>query len=147
MLMMPDIYNQVLLFNASAPSLFNIPSLWLYLSINMITQYSCIMSVMILMSECTSLTVTLVLTIRKFISLVFSIFYFKNPFTLIHWLATLLVFSGSLLFMDLPLVNDRLYSIGNFFSKTFKYNKLENEITVKPLLKEKDSSEEEEINE
>lgn len=147
MLMMPDIYNQVLLFNASAPSLFNIPSLWLYLSINMITQYSCIMSVMILMSECTSLTVTLVLTIRKFISLVFSIFYFKNPFTLIHWLATLLVFAGSLLFMDLPLVNDRLYSIGNFFSKTFKYNKLENEITVKPLLKEKDSSEEEEINE
>ena len=142
--MFPDIYNQMLVFNTSEPSLFNMPRLWLYLCINMITQYSCIMSVMILMSECTSLTVTLVLTIRKFISLVFSIFYFKNPFTLVHWSATLLVFTGSLLFMDLPIVNERFHYLAKYFSKTFKYNKLENVITIKPSLRESDKSSESE---
>ena len=68
---------------------------------NVVTQYICIRSVYILTSECTSLTVTLVVTLRKFMSLMFSIFYFRNPFTLYHWLGTVLVFGGTLIFVEL----------------------------------------------
>jgi len=60
----------------------------------------CIKSVFILTSECTSLTVTLVLTLRKFLSLLISIVYFDNPFTASHWLGTALIFTGTLLFAD-----------------------------------------------
>ena len=35
-------------------------------------------------------------------SLVISILYFKNPFTGYHWLGTALVFSGTLLFAEVP---------------------------------------------
>ena len=63
-------------------------------------RYLCIRSVFILTSECTSLTVTLVLTLRKFLSLIISIVYFDNAFTLSHWLGTALIFTGTLLFAD-----------------------------------------------
>ncbi|XP_063610648.1 UDP-xylose and UDP-N-acetylglucosamine transporter-like [Penaeus indicus] len=82
------------------PVLDGIPKLWIFLVGNMLTQYVCISSVFTLTSECTSLTVTLVLTLRKFLSLIFSIIYFMNPFTLYHWIGALLVFSGTLLFTD-----------------------------------------------
>ena len=75
--------------------------MWAYVAGNVVTQYICIRSVYILTSECTSLTVTLVVTLRKFMSLMFSIFYFRNPFTLYHWLGTVLVFGGTLIFVEL----------------------------------------------
>ena len=62
------------------------------------TRYVCIKGVYILATECPSLVVTLIITLRKFLSLLFSIFYFRNPFTLYHWLATLMVFTGTALF-------------------------------------------------
>lgn len=62
----------------------------------------CISSVYKLTAECSSLTVTLVITLRKFISLIVSIVYFGNPFTYQHWIGTLLVFGGTLLFSDIP---------------------------------------------
>ena len=80
---------------------FLIPKMWAYVAGNVVTQYICIRSVYILTSECTSLTVTLVVTLRKFMSLMFSIFYFRNPFTLYHWLGTVLVFGGTLIFVEL----------------------------------------------
>lgn len=79
-----------------------IPLLWLYLIGNVLTQYMCISSVYVLTTECTSLTVTLVITLRKFLSLVFSIVYFDNPFTLAHWFGTFLVFGGTLIFTEVP---------------------------------------------
>ncbi|CAG2108223.1 unnamed protein product, partial [Medioppia subpectinata] len=148
LLMLPDIYSETLMFNASpASSWLNIPYLWLYLVANMVTQYSCIMCVMILMSECTSLTVTLVLTIRKFISLIISIFYFQNPFTGTHWAATALVFAGSLLFMDLPVVNNRFLALANcaqnvWYGRRLAANGYENVITIKAKLRESDKSSE-----
>lgn len=78
-----------------------VPKLWAYLIGNIVTQYLCIRSVYILTSECTSLTVTLVVTLRKFASLMFSIFYFNNPFTPLHWLGTVFVFSGTFIFVEL----------------------------------------------
>jgi len=80
----------------------SIPSVILYLIGNVLTQYLCISSVFVLTTECASLTVTLVVTLRKFLSLIFSILYFNNPFTPYHWLGTGLVFGGTLLFSDIP---------------------------------------------
>lgn len=77
-----------------------IPMLWLWLILNVVTQYLCISSVYVLTTECSSLTVTLVITLRKFLSLIFSIVYFQNPFTVYHWFGTALVFVGTLLFAE-----------------------------------------------
>jgi hypothetical protein len=46
------------------------------------------------------LTVTLVLTLRKFLSLIFSVVYFSNPFTWNLGLGSVLVFTGTLVFSD-----------------------------------------------
>lgn len=67
-----------------------------------IFRYLCISSVYRLCAECSSLTVTLVITLRKFVSLIFSILYFKNPFTIYHWVGTSLVFAGTVIFTELP---------------------------------------------
>lgn len=77
-----------------------VPIMWFYLLMNVVTQYVCIRGVFILTTECTSLTVTLVVTLRKFVSLIFSILYFRNQFTLWHWLGTLLVFTGTLMYTE-----------------------------------------------
>ncbi|KAG5312662.1 S35B4 protein, partial [Acromyrmex insinuator] len=78
----------------------HMPSLIVYLIGNVLTQYMCISSVFVLTTECSSLTVTLVITLRKFLSLLFSIVYFKNPFTIYHWIGTLLVFIGTIIFTE-----------------------------------------------
>ncbi|EFB15780.1 hypothetical protein PANDA_011668, partial [Ailuropoda melanoleuca] len=100
-----DIYDHAVLFNKSA--LYQVPVvgvavpiMWFYLLMNVITQYVCIRGVFILTTECASLTVTLVVTLRKFVSLIFSILYFQNPFTLWHWLGTLFVFIGTLMYTE-----------------------------------------------
>lgn len=77
------------------------PSQVLFIIGNMLTQFLCIRSVYILTTECSSLTVTLVVTLRKFASLIFSIFYFQNPFTTAHWLGTLFVFIGTVIFVEI----------------------------------------------
>ncbi|KAH8232505.1 hypothetical protein KR032_008393, partial [Drosophila birchii] len=77
-----------------------VPLILLYLVGNVLAQHLCISSVYSLTTECSSLTVTLILTLRKFISLVFSIVYFRNPFTRYHWLGTVLVFVGTLMFAN-----------------------------------------------
>lgn len=54
----------------------------------------------VLTAECSSLTVNLVVTLRKFLSLLLSVVYFDNAFTVFHWSGTILVFGGTLLFSD-----------------------------------------------
>jgi len=76
----------------------SIPSLWFYLFLNVISQIACVHGVYILQGAQGTLTCTLVLTIRKFASLVFSIMYFKNPFTVNHWIGSLLVFIGGAIY-------------------------------------------------
>lgn len=51
-------------------------------------------------SQIDSLSVTLVVTLRKFLSLLISIFWFQNEFTLAHWFGAFLVFAGTLAFSD-----------------------------------------------
>jgi UDP-xylose/UDP-N-acetylglucosamine transporter B4 len=101
LLLAPDIWSKMNTYSASTPvSLgpLSLPHMWAYLIANCITQYVCIRGVFTLTTQCTSLFVTLVVTLRKFFSLIVSIFYFHNPFTAQHWLATALVFTGTLLF-------------------------------------------------
>jgi UDP-xylose/UDP-N-acetylglucosamine transporter B4 len=76
-------------------------SLWWILLINTVLQYLCMRSVYKLQTLCSSLTVTLVITLRKFVSLIISIVYFQNPFTTAHWLGAACVFIGVILFSDL----------------------------------------------
>ncbi|XP_030380940.1 UDP-xylose and UDP-N-acetylglucosamine transporter [Scaptodrosophila lebanonensis] len=76
------------------------PLMLFYLVCNVVTQYVCISAVYVLTTECASLTVTLVVTLRKFVSLLFSIIYFRNPFTINHWIGTVLVFFGTILFAN-----------------------------------------------
>jgi len=107
LLLAPDILHHWNILLSSQPvaiPLLNIelPVMLLYLLGNVVTQYVCISSVFVLTTECVSLTVTLVVTLRKFLSLLFSIMYFNNPFTPYHWLGTGLVFGGTLLFSDIP---------------------------------------------
>uniref|UniRef100_A0A1B0FY82 Sugar phosphate transporter domain-containing protein n=1 Tax=Phlebotomus papatasi TaxID=29031 RepID=A0A1B0FY82_PHLPP len=77
-----------------------VPIVVLFLLGNVLTQYVCISSVYVLTTECSSLTVTLVVTLRKFVSLLFSIIYFQNPFTIYHWIGTLCVFYGTIVFTE-----------------------------------------------
>lgn len=77
-----------------------LPRLVAFLIGNVLTQYMCISSVFVLTTKCTSLTVNLVITLRKFLSLIFSIVYFKNPFTVYHWIGTILVFIGTMIFTE-----------------------------------------------
>jgi UDP-xylose/UDP-N-acetylglucosamine transporter B4 len=73
----------------------------LYLIINFLAHYMCISCVYTLTSECSSLTVTLVVTLRKFVSLIFSIIYFNHPFTFYHWLGTVLLIFGTVMFTEI----------------------------------------------
>ncbi|XP_026167836.1 UDP-xylose and UDP-N-acetylglucosamine transporter [Mastacembelus armatus] len=105
LLLSTNIYNHCVHFSQSTPVLIpvvglSMPIMWVYLLINVITQYVCIRGVFILTTECTSLTVTLVVTLRKFLSLIFSIIYFQNPFTAWHWVGTAVVFVGTLLYTE-----------------------------------------------
>jgi len=76
-----------------------IPSLWLYMSINLLTQLVCILGVYMLTETAGTLTTTLTITIRKFVSLVLSILYFKNPFSSAHWTGSALVFLGGMVYI------------------------------------------------
>ncbi|KAL7051617.1 hypothetical protein ACKWTF_004529 [Chironomus riparius] len=73
----------------------------LYLVINFISHYFCVKCVYILTTECSSLTVTMVVTLRKFASLIFSIIYFQHPFTAIHWIGTVLIIIGTIMFTEI----------------------------------------------
>ncbi|CAG0898396.1 unnamed protein product [Cyprideis torosa] len=98
-----DISNHMGIFNNSEPlCIFSVclPSLWWGLLGNIATQYLCIRAVYFLTTEFSSLSVTLINTLRKFVSLVISIVYFQNVFTTAHWAGTILVFGGTLLFVD-----------------------------------------------
>ena len=84
----------VTLFNTS----LHFSSMWLYILGNVITQFICISGVFKLAAASGALTMTLAVSLRKFVSLLLSIWMFKNPFTTQHWIATALVFGGTLVY-------------------------------------------------
>lgn len=87
----------------------SVPSQLLFLALNVVTHFLCIRSVYVLTSEFSSLTVTLVVTLRKFVSLVLSIIYFKNSFTTFHWIGTIFIFIGTVIFTEIiPKIKETL---------------------------------------
>ena len=77
---------------------YSVPSLWVFLTINIITQYFCVSGVHRLTSMTTSVSVNLVLNIRKLISLLLSVWLFGNHLAWYGWLGTALVFGGTILY-------------------------------------------------
>ncbi|KAJ1918611.1 golgi uridine diphosphate-N- acetylglucosamine transporter [Mycoemilia scoparia] len=82
----------------SLPMLDDIPSGWLYMAGNLITQLICVTGVHRLSTMASSLTLNLVLNLRKIVSLAISIMLFDNHFTLQLFCGCLLVFVGTLLY-------------------------------------------------
>lgn len=70
--------------------------MWVYLAGNVVTQWVCISGVFKMTGAAGALGMTLTISIRKFVSLLLSIWFFRNPFTPRHWIATALVFGGTL---------------------------------------------------
>lgn len=98
-LMAPSIKQSFVSFT---PATFN------YLAVNLLTQYACIRSVFRLSAQISSLSLTLLVTLRKFISLVLSVVYFGNHFTAAHSAGAACVLLGSLVYADLiaiPLIS------------------------------------------
>lgn len=74
------------------------PQMWIFLAANVATQWLCVRTVYELTSRQGTLTCTVVLTLRKFLSLLGSVWYFENEWTLTHWAGTVLVFAGVMLY-------------------------------------------------
>ncbi|KAG0191928.1 golgi uridine diphosphate-N- acetylglucosamine transporter [Apophysomyces sp. BC1034] len=72
-----------------------VPKLWAFLVFNMLTQYVCIAGVNRMTAVATSLTLNLVLNLRKFTSLLISIVYFENEFGTTAMAGTGLVILGT----------------------------------------------------
>ena len=87
------------------PEVFTVPLLGMeiqasvvYLAVNLITQFVCIKGVYILVARTSSLATTVILSCRKFASIVFNVYIFKTVFTPWHYVGTLMVIAGSLLY-------------------------------------------------
>lgn len=78
----------------AATSLYNPPTLVVHYLGNIITQFLCVAGVNMLASCTTALSVTIILNLRKFTSIVFSFWYFRHPATLSFVIGVLFVFAG-----------------------------------------------------
>ena len=78
--------------------LAHMPSTWFYVLVNMLTQYVCVRGVFMVGQAAGALTLTLALTIRKFLSLFLSIWFFGNTFSKYHWLGAAFVFVGLMIY-------------------------------------------------
>ena len=83
-------------------ALLRLPIMWLYVLLSCVTQFVCLVGVTLLISQVDQLTVNVALTVRKFISLMLSIWVFGNKFTPYHWLGAVLVIGGSSYFSMAP---------------------------------------------
>lgn len=85
------LYATIVKFNAQ-------PIAWLYMVLNILTQFMCIRGVYLMTSLSGTLAATLTITVRKFVSLVISVIWFGSHARLGHYLAAILVFGGSCAF-------------------------------------------------
>ncbi|XP_072935289.1 UDP-xylose and UDP-N-acetylglucosamine transporter-like [Epargyreus clarus] len=74
--------------------------IWSIVAVNIISQFFCAHYVHKLATKEPSVTVTFILTIRKFVSLLISSIVFKNSLTLLHMLGTIFVVVGTWYYFD-----------------------------------------------
>ena len=86
---------------ASAP-VSRLPIMWTYVGLNVLSQYICIKGVYQLTPIVDPLSVNVTLTVRKFVSLLVSIYLFNNTFTAAHWIGAVCVFGGALWYGTIP---------------------------------------------
>ena len=99
----PNLLTHAGLWSASAPLAlpclpFAVPEMWAYLLLNVATQYVCIRGVFLLTGHLSPLGTTVVVTFRKFVSLVISVLLFRNAWSPLHTAGAVLVFSGVLVY-------------------------------------------------
>lgn len=73
-----------------------------WMVLNNLTQLACIKGVFRLAANYSPLTVTIVLSVRKFLSVVISATWFGNPWTNLHSAASVLIFGGVLVYSQCP---------------------------------------------
>ena len=86
----------------AAVGLGAVPVMWVFVALNVATQYVRICGVYMLLEARDPLTVNVLLTVRKAASVVFSVVIFGNTFTPFHVAGAALVFGASLAFMAEP---------------------------------------------
>ncbi|CAO3632256.1 unnamed protein product [Cunninghamella echinulata] len=96
------------------------PKLWAYLILNVITQYVCIAGVNRMTATCSSLTLNLVLNLRKFTSLLISIVYFENDFGSAAKLGTLTVILGTVIYTYAGIKENRKQKVNSKSTTTTK---------------------------
>ncbi|CAE7557474.1 slc35b4 [Symbiodinium microadriaticum] len=79
-----------------------IPSQLLYFLANNLCQLVCIKGVFRLSAHFTPLTVNITLSVRKFASVIVSILWFGNPWTVLHSVATVAIFGGVFAYSQCP---------------------------------------------
>ena len=76
----------------------DVPVMWVYVGANVLCQYVCVRGVFVLNQAAGALTLQLALTVRKFLSLFLSIWFFGNTFTKYHWTGASLAFAAILVY-------------------------------------------------
>jgi solute carrier family 35 (UDP-xylose/UDP-N-acetylglucosamine transporter), member B4 len=79
-----------------------LPTMWYFVVLNVGTQYICIRGVYDIIAQTDPLTVNVVLTLRKAVSVVLSITLFGHAFSSWHWIGAFLVFAAGFYFGTLP---------------------------------------------
>lgn len=91
----------------------HIPSQLAYLTINVLTQYACIRGVNLLAAKSSALTVTIVLNIRKLVSLLLSIWLFGNSLARGTLIGAIIVFGAGALYSLGSRPKDEVGKCGN----------------------------------
>jgi UDP-xylose/UDP-N-acetylglucosamine transporter B4 len=116
-----DLKTHYLIWNASEPitilGLVTMPWLWWLCILNAITQVICLLGVHNTTSSMGTLVCTFATTVRKFFSLIFSVWYFQSPFTPAHTIGSVCVFIGTYLFATAPNPESKPHSIVNVHKK------------------------------
>jgi len=89
----------------STPALsayFPLPRGFVWVILNNITQLCCIKGVFRLSALYTPLTVNITLSVRKFMSVVVSILWFGNAWTILHSIALVAIFGGVFAYTQCP---------------------------------------------
>merc|ERR1719359_2835021 len=87
---------------------FPLPKRIGWLILNNVTQLICIKGVFRLSAHYTPLTVNITLSVRKFLSVCFSIAWFGNAWTTLHSVATLAIFGGVFAYSQCPAPQPRV---------------------------------------
>ncbi|KAL7919471.1 UAA transporter [Trichoderma austrokoningii] len=87
---------------ASSLPVTRVPSQLAYLAVNVLTQYACIRGVNLLAANASALTVTIILSIRKLMSLLLSIWLFGNALSVNTILSAVVVFGAAGIYSVAP---------------------------------------------